>query len=85
MGRQYTVYLELWQVAGIKALHYVPLSGQIVEISFILGSLTPAGVNSLFDFRRDIFKLPEEYYERLPPLMAADNLGDDEFIDYVAY
>ena len=54
-----------------------------MTIPYIRGSLTVQGVNDLLDFRSGYFRMPDRHFD-LPPLSAADNLGNDDYIEHVA-
>ena len=71
-------------VSGISALQCVPLLGRTVTIPYIRGSLTVRGVNDLLDFQRGYFRMPDHHSDLFPSLSAADNLGDDDYIEHVA-
>ena len=54
-------------------------------IPYVHGSLTTYGVKILVEFHtNDGWTFPRNYYNILPVLTAADNLGDYSFINYVA-
>ena len=55
-----------------------------MNIPFIRRSLTPQGLISLLDYRNGQFSLPDEFYHLLPAVSAADNIGDEQFLAYIA-
>ena len=82
LGGKTTPPLDVRLVSGISALQCVPLLGRTVTIPYIRGSLTVQGVNDLLDFRSGYFRMPDRHFD-LPPLSAADNLGNDDYIEHV--
>ena len=61
-------------------------NAKVLQIHPIRGSLSRYGLKVILNFRRnrDDWSLPQNFYDLIPALTTADNLGDEVFIRHIA-
>ena len=85
VGRDVVDEIETCLLKGILAFDCAG-NAKVLQIHPIRGSLSRYGLKVILNFRRnrDDWSLPQNFYDLIPALTTADNLGDEVFIRHIA-